>query len=247
MKNRVFTSKNKLVYVVGDLHGDYGSFSKIISKHKKAEEGSLLVFLGDYADRGTGGIEIITELNTFLEGKNNIVALKGNHEVYIDGKPVFAPCDLIYEAQAKYSSWKKFYNEIFLRFLSKLYIAAIINRVLFVHAGISSRIKSISDMEDDSNEEYLIWSDPYHGKGEHPNNRGAGVIFGEDVTTQVLSCLNINLIVRSHEPHKAAYGPFVEHNGKVITINSCNTYDGIWEPFILKVDTEVLHYETIFL
>jgi predicted MPP superfamily phosphohydrolase len=247
MKYKVFTGDIKNVYVAGDLHGDYESFKKILEGFKKSEKGSCLLFLGDYADRGIRGLEIITELNKLLDSRRDVIALKGNHEMYINGRPFFSPCDLIYEAEAKYTSWERFYQEVMIEFLAKLYIAAIINNVLFVHAGISSKIKTIKDLGKKENEIDLLWSDPSPLTGEHPNLRGAGITFGEDITTKVLSSLGLKMIVRSHEPRKAAYGPYLEHKGKIITTNSCASYGEPWKPFILKIETRTLQYEPIFL
>lgn len=247
MINKVYTSTTKTVYAAGDLHGDNESFIKILKIYEKAETDSLLVFLGDYADRGRCGVEIITGLNRLLDERADIIALKGNHELYINGKPDFYPRDLIYEAQSKYSSWDKFYEEVFSLFIDKLYIAAIINNVFFVHGGISSDIKSIDDIENKSNEYILLWSDPSAGRGEQMDIRGAGVAFGEDITQKVLSSLGLKLIIRSHEPAKAAKGPFVEHGGKVITTNSCTSYGMPWKRFLLKIDTDSLQYEPLYI
>jgi hypothetical protein len=244
MISRVFTGAVKTVFVVGDLHGDYQSFQKIVRMHEKPLKDSLLLFLGDYADRGSQGTEIITSLNNILDSREDIIALKGNHELYRNGKPAFSPCDLVYEAETKYSSWKEFYTSIMVDFLSKLHIAAVINKVLFVHAGISSDIKTIKDISNPENEAYLLWSDPSPDQGEHPSMRGAGINFGEDITKQVLSCLGAELIVRSHEPNKAADGPYVEHGGRVITTNAGSYYG---KPFILRLDTEDRTYEPVFL
>ena len=200
MKNRVFTRNIKTVYVAGDLHGDNDSFMKILSFYNKAEKDSLLIFLGDYADRGKQGVEIITKLNDLLDSHENIIALKGNHELYINGKPDFAPSNLVDEAKSKYASWDTFYSEVLSQFIAKLYIAAIINNVLFVHGGVSSDIKTIHDIADGTNEKILLWSDPSLIKGEHKDRRGAGVEFGEEITDKVLSSLGLKLIVRSHEP-----------------------------------------------
>jgi Icc-related predicted phosphoesterase len=244
MTNRVFTGNIRNVYAAGDLHGDYRSFSSILNSYEKNRKDSILIFLGDYADRGAYGVEIITEINKLLDTRDDIIALKGNHEMYIDGKPSFYPCNLIYEAEGKYGSWKKFYEDIMLNFLAKLYIAAIVNNVLFVHAGISSKIRTREDLMRPSNEIYLLWSDPSSEPGEHSNPRGAGVLFGEDITVKFLSSLNLKLIVRSHEPEKAARSPYAEHKGKIITINSNATYGN---PFLLKIDTIRLTYKPLFL
>ncbi len=247
MANSIFTSSNRYVYVAGDLHGDYDSFSKIMRMHNKPAKDSMLLFLGDYADRGPQGVEIITELNSLLHKRDDVVALKGNHEIYKNRKPEFFPCDLIHQAELKSNSWNSFYNEVFSDFLNKLHIAAVINSVLFIHAGIFSGITGTTDLIKEENERYLLWSDPSPKSGEHMNVRGTGVEFGEDVTERVLSALGLKLIIRSHEPRKAGFGPFEEHGGRIITVNSCNSYGESWRPFILKVDTEELKYETIYL
>ena len=98
------------------------------------------------------------------------------------------------------------------------------------------------EMEKEGNEIDLVWSDPSHLSGEHPNTRGAGVIFGEDVTAGVLSSLGLRMMVRSHEPRKAAYRPYIEHGGKIITANSCSSYGEPWKPFLLKLDTMSLEH-----
>lgn len=247
MSNKVFTSNIETVYVAGDLHGDYDSFKRILNIYKEAENGSLLLFLGDYADRGPYGVEVITGLNDMLDKSDNIVALKGNHEMYINGKPCFYPCSLTSEAKDKYTSWEKFYKVILLQFFSKLNIGAIINNVLFIHAGVSTNIKSMADLENTINEQTILWSDPSPFHGEHVGIRGAGVAFGEDITDTVLNSLGLRLIVRSHEPMKAVKGPYVEHSGKVITINSCASYGESMKRFILKINTISLNYEPVFL
>jgi serine/threonine-protein phosphatase PP1 catalytic subunit len=247
MANSIFTSSNRYVYVAGDLHGDYDSFGKITRMHNKPAKDSMLLFLGDYADRGPQGVEIITELNSLIDMRDDIVALKGNHEIYKNRKPEFFPCNLINEAELKYNSWNDFYNEVLSVFLKKLHIAAVINSVLFIHAGIFSGITGVTDLIKEENERYLLWSDPSPKPGEHLSVRRGGVKFGEDVTERILSALDLKLIIRSHEPRKARSGPFEEHGGRIITTNACNSYGESWRPFILKVDTVFPGYETIYL
>jgi len=234
------------IFVVGDLHGDYESFKnaiKIFDKDKK--EGDVLIFLGDYADRGPNGVEIILGLYQFLKTRKDIITLKGNHEDYSkDGEPKFYPCDLIDEANTKINrGWEVFWKEVFQNFLEYLKPVYIAGKVLFVHGGISEKIQSKKDLFKKENEEILLWSDPYNGKGEIPSSRGAGVEFGEDVTNKVLQRLDLKLIVRSHQPNKAAYGqPYFEHSGKIVTVNSSRVY-GI--PFMILVDPEKAKIEKI--
>ncbi|MEM3403017.1 MAG: metallophosphoesterase family protein [Nitrososphaeria archaeon] len=225
----------KSVFVVGDLHGELETFHKIVESWRK-EKDSCLIFLGDYADRGANGLEII-ECLMKLEGKN-VVKLKGNHEDYSpSGQPRFYPCTLIQEVERKYN-WNTYFEQKLFPFFSNLYLTAYIpTQILFVHGGISSKIKSIKDLIEPTKEieEDLLWSDPVEYEGEHSNMRGAGVEFGKDVTEKVLHNLGMNMIVRSHQPDIAASGPNISHNGKVITISSTGIYGG--RPHYLKIET----------
>ena len=222
------------IVVVGDLHGDYSTFSKILKIVNLEED--CLVFLGDYADRGNNGVEIIDML-ILLKKKypSNVIALKGNHEDYTeDGRPLFSPCDLIEEVVQKRGSWEEYFFSTFKPFANDLYLAALIpGEILFVHGGVSSKIKSLDDLRNPSRdiEIDVLWSDPLEGYGEYPNPRGAGVEFGEDVTEEVCRRLGVKMIVRSHEPRKALQGPCYEHDGKVVTVSSTSIYGG--RPFVL--------------
>jgi len=215
--------------VVGDLHGDLESFNKILNIWKD-DKNNYIIFLGDYADRGSNGLEIIEKLNK-LKNKENVILLKGNHEDYDEnGNPLFSPCDLIRGVESKYSYWNSYFSNHLNPFFNSLYLAAIAQKdILFVHGGISSKIKSWKDLKYPSREieEDIIWSDPdQFENGEHPNTRGTGVEFGVDVTEKVLNELNAKLVIRSHQPNLAFNGPNFTHNNKVVTISSTSVYGG---------------------
>jgi len=228
------------IFVIGDLHGDFQIFKKIVEifeKELERNEKVCLLFLGDYADRGDFGVEIIEGLIDLKKKyPRNVVALRGNHEVYDDlGNPKFRPCDLIYEVAEKRGIWKDYFESTLKDFFKSLLIAAIFDKILFVHGGISSKIKELGDLINPSEiiEEDILWSDPFEGFGEYPNPRGAGVLFGRDISEKVLKSLSLEKLVRSHQPQKATNGIFLEHEGKVITINSTRVYGGI--PIILEI------------
>lgn len=232
---KIIDSENfESIIVVGDIHGDYESFRRIRELFNPDRD--IIVFLGDYADRGDMGIEVIEGINELIETYNDrVIALKGNHEDYRNGEPYFQPCTLIYEAEYKRGGWINYYNTFLKSFLNKLYLAAKFQRILFVHGGISSKIKSIKDIENPTPEieEDILWSDPHPGIGEYPNYRGAGVEFGEDITNEICKILEVDYIIRSHEPRKALNEPYIEHNGRIITISSTRIYGG--KPFILQL------------
>lgn len=230
------------IIVVGDVHGDYYSISSLLNFADLTKDG--IIFLGDYADRGPKGVEVIDTVNSLLKKyPKNVVALKGNHEDYIgfNGEPKFSPCTLTGEARAKKGSWEKYFENEFKPFLENLYLTAIIpDEILFVHGGISSRIKNLDDLRHPTGqiEEDLLWSDPNpseNSPGEGMNARGAGVVFGKKITEDVCNALNVKRIVRSHEPRKAFNGPCYDHDGKVVTISSTNVYNG--KSFALIVDS----------
>lgn len=63
------------IKIIGDIHGDYSNFIKIMDAHKK---GTAYIFVGDYLDRGTKNAETFKEL-LGIRGKN-VFFLRGNHE-----------------------------------------------------------------------------------------------------------------------------------------------------------------------
>lgn len=228
----IFPHDIKNIVVVGDIHGDFRSFKEI---RKFANKKNILVFLGDYADRGGNGAEVIAGVRGLLEKyPENVIALKGNHEDYTpSGEPKAYPNTLIHEVGKE--KWPSFFSDLKENFLDKLCLAAIIpNKILFVHGGIFARIRGEKDLKyaDSYIEENVLWSDPCAEKGEHPNPRGAGVLFVHDVSDAVTKRLGVRYIVRSHQPDKAVDGPHIEHDGRVVTINSSSIYG---KPFVLKM------------
>lgn len=227
------------VVVFGDLHGDYVALQSGLSIVDPFKDG--IIFLGDYADRGPSGIEVIDTINALMRNHHeNIFALKGNHEDYREsGTPNFWPRALIDEAREKRGDWKAYFFGTFKPFVNSLYLAAIVpGETLFVHGGVSSKIESIKDLEHPAREveRDILWSDPFEGDGEYPNweRGGAGVEFGADVSNKVCKLLGVKKIVRSHQPAKALEGPFYSHNGRVLTTSSTSVFGG--DPFFLSID-----------
>jgi len=226
--------KIKRLIVAGDIHGDFSSLRKIKEIFNPNED--LIIFLGDYADRGENSVEVIEGVKNLMEKySKRVIVLKGNHEDYFDyGEPKFSPCTLIQEVENKVGNWNSYFKNLKKDFLDKLYIAAKIPKyALFVHAGVSRKVESEENLINPSKdiEEDLIWSDPFEEEGEYPNPRGAGILYGKDVSKEVCERMNVKYIIRSHEPMKALRRPFIEHDGRVITISSTSIYGG--KPFTL--------------
>jgi diadenosine tetraphosphatase ApaH/serine/threonine PP2A family protein phosphatase len=216
--------------VAGDIHGDFRAFGGIRKIFEK-EPDSLLIFLGDYADRGEKGLEVIEGVQELMKRhKEHVIALKGNHEDYRDGVPYFSPWDLDAEVRAKKRmGWEEFFPNFERDFLNRLFLAALVPGVMLcVHGGVSPRLRRVRDLENPSRglEEDLLWSDPWEGPGERPNPRGAGILFGPEISEEVLAGLGVKFNLRGHEPRKAFDGPCVEHGGRVFTCSSTGVYGG---------------------
>ncbi|KON32632.1 MAG: hypothetical protein AC479_07145 [miscellaneous Crenarchaeota group-6 archaeon AD8-1] len=87
--------------VVGDLHGDKIALDLLLKVIDPNRDG--LIFLGDYADRGYFGLEVIETIDGLSRKfPKNIFLLKGNHEDYSrKGEPNFWPCRLYEEVERK--------------------------------------------------------------------------------------------------------------------------------------------------
>ncbi len=58
-QNTMNTNKKGKTYVIGDVHGMYGSYMEIMKRMTSKDH---LIILGDVIDRGTGGIQIIQDI-----------------------------------------------------------------------------------------------------------------------------------------------------------------------------------------
>jgi len=221
------------IAVAGDIHGDIAALRALLGKVDF--ESDALVFLGDYADRGRDGVEVIDTVGGMIQKYQSVIAVKGNHEDYsTDGEPLFSPCTLQDEVREKRGSWANYFNKTFKPFSERLYLAAILpGDALFVHGGVSSRMTDLERLC--WHEEDVLWSDPSYGPGETRNRRGAGVEFSRGVSEEVCKALNVKRIIRSHEPKKAPDGPCYEHDGRVVTTNCTSVYGG--RPSVLFIET----------
>ena len=69
------------ILAIGDIHGKYKKFISLWNK-LSVTENDLVIFLGDYIDRGEGVAEILEWVMTQPKNKN-LKFLKGNHEKFM--------------------------------------------------------------------------------------------------------------------------------------------------------------------
>jgi hypothetical protein len=232
-------STRRHLLVIGDLHGDYVSLRSALDLFDPTKDN--LVFLGDYADRGDCGVEVIEAVDALRrKHPENVLPLKGNHEDYTEARcPKFSPCNLVDEANRKTDGWESYFENKLEPFIKSLYLGAIIpGKALFVHGGVSSKIECLNDLRHPTAdvETDVLWSDPFEGNGEYLNQRGAGIMFGKDITTRIFEDLSVKRIIRSHEPMKVklAGGPCYSHEHRIITTSTTTVYGG--KPYVLAIN-----------
>jgi protein phosphatase len=217
--------------VVGDLHGDLESLVHILQESDVVQRMSRsdfvkLVFLGDYGDRGNFSPEVIwTVLKLKLQFPSQVVLMRGNHE---GPKEMLAyPHDLPSQLKRRFGrDSSSAYDRLFDLF-GCLYTAVLVRNVcVMVHGGPSTEVHNVKDLANahtsfpkSSVLEDVLWSDPSdYIKGVYPSSRGAGKLFGKDVTVRFLRVFRARFIVRGHESCDDGFR--IDHDGRVLTLFS---------------------------
>jgi serine/threonine protein phosphatase 1 len=150
-------------FAIGDIHGCHTALVTLLDAVQPRSD-DLVVFLGDYIDRGPASREVVETL-LGLEQKYKVVFLRGNHEVmvldarYTFEKSVFwlsyggkeavqsygANPKALWQSQIPAAHWK-FFQET-RRFFET-------DETIFVHACVNPEL----DMKDQS-DDLLYWED----------------------------------------------------------------------------------------
>ncbi|KAF6003776.1 Serine/threonine-protein phosphatase 5 [Cyanidiococcus yangmingshanensis] len=219
------------IVVCGDTHGQFFDLANIFKLNGLPSAENPYLFNGDFVDRGSWSVEVITTLLAFLVHDPRCMHLvRGNHESRNMNK--------IYgfegEVRHKYS---EHVFELFEELFQTLPLGYLIEgqskkRALVVHGGLFSRdgVKLDALLRLDRFVEppsagllsELLWSDPQKENGWGMSKRGVGVSFGPDVTKRFLDDNQLTLLIRSHEMKDDGYE--VEADGRLITIFSAPNY-----------------------
>lgn len=217
--------------IVGDIHGDLESLFHILRESSCIQEmnhtgETVLIFLGDYGDRGDFSVEVYyTVLKLKLSFPEHVILMRGNHEGPED--LLASPHDLPVEFQTKFGeNWTKAYAEV-RKLFAHLYNGILVEeRYLMIHGGLPQQAKTIEDLAyaharhpQERLLEDMLWSDPNEMiKDTCASPRGAGRLFGENITNEVLGRFNVKALIRGHEP--CQHGFKIDHHGKVLTLFS---------------------------
>ncbi len=217
--------------IVGDLHGDLESLIDILKGSdflQKMSQNStaFLIFLGDYGDRGAHSAEVYyTVLKLKLLFPEQVILMRGNHEGPED--LLASPHDLPMEFQTKFvQKWTEAYAKTRELFVCLHNAVLVEERYLMIHGGLPPQAKTIEDLAyahikhpKQSLLEDMLWSDPNEMiKEVCASPRGAGKLFGENITNEVLRRFNVKIFIRGHEPCEEGFK--IDHKGKVLTLFS---------------------------
>ncbi|OHS99152.1 Ser/Thr protein phosphatase [Tritrichomonas foetus] len=193
--------------VVGDLHGNFHDLIRILNTFGLPPQ-TQYVFLGDYVDRGSFSIEVITLLFTLYSmNPQDIILLRGNHEF----PNVNDTYGFLAEVESAYNNdelWIQV-NEVF----NYLPIAALLNKKIFcIHGGLAPEISTLEDIEKvqlplrldtiPSPIKMMLWSDPtmqFVGFAEHIYRGEPLFTFGIFALQNFQTATNTELLLRGHQ------------------------------------------------
>lgn len=206
-------AKGKAVFV-GDTHGDLDATETIFSRYFKP--GYIIVFLGDYVDRGPDSkdnIKFLLEKKS--EAPDRVFLLMGNHEGYCSVP--FKPADF-WESLAP--DEYDFYSDIF-RFLS---FAVVTENGIFAVHGVPPAVDTLEEINSIKlcSEQWhqVTWGDFIEMPGEIVNDPEDRPKFGEDYFIRVMKRLGKNVLIRSHQPRIKP----VIFDGRCITLMTSYAY-----------------------
>lgn len=216
------------VVVVGDIHGQFQDLLEILATMGSAPERNY-VFLGDFVDRGNQSLETIQLLVALkIRFPSQVTLLRGNHECRAVSQ-VFGFYD---EIISKYGSplvWAHF-TELF----DYLPLGCLIDGKIFcTHGGLSPALTALDDIklldrvgevEHDGLITDLLWSDPCEEYGWGMSPRGAGYLFGPDVSQKFNHQNGLQLVCRAHQVVMEGYEWM--HDKNVATVFSAPNYGG---------------------
>ena len=215
------------VTVCGDIHGQFHDLLELFKVGGYAPDTNYL-FLGDYVDRGCFSVESVSLLLT-LKSKypNRIFLLRGNHE----SRQTSQMYGFYDECFKKYGNNPTIWNT-FMDLFDFLPLCALIeNKILCLHGGLSPNIQTIEEINQlDRKQELphdgpmsdLLWSDPEEREGWGQSPRGAGFVFGGDISSKFNFTNKLSMICRAHQLQQNGFQ--WSHENNVLTIFSAPNY-----------------------
>ena len=217
--------------VCGDVHGQFYDLLNIFETNGWPAEDNPYLFNGDFVDRGSFSCEVLLTLFALRAAlPHSLFLARGNHET-VSMNSMYG---FFGEVHSKYHiSFETLATEIF-NHLPLAHVLA--GKIFVVHGGLYTddalepptldEIRALERVsqpsEDGGPMSELLWSDPQPQDGRAPSRRGAGYLFGPDVTRRFLEKNGLSMVIRSHEVKAAGYE--IAHDGLLATVFSAPNY-----------------------
>lgn len=230
---------DKPVTIIGDLHGQFYDLYNILLRFDFNTD--IVLFLGDYVDRGVFSVEVYLYLLSLKTTyPNNVFLLRGNHES--ERMTTY----FTFKTECIYKYDESMYDVFVQSFYSLPLAAVVMNSLYCAHGGISPNIEFVHEInsidrfrEPPFTGVYcdILWSDPhprFNMKLEYSINtqRNCSFYFSHAAARKFLAKNNLKCIIRGHEVQSDGYKLYVneiDEIASVITIfsapNYCDAYN----------------------
>jgi len=186
---RAIKERPERLFVVGDIHGclaELGALLNVIKVEQKLSQNDLLIFIGDYIDRGPESKGVIDLMLSIKAEFPKTVFLKGNHEdMLLDYLGLGGRGSDVYMHNGGLALFRSYGVPAYddrtkvvgqlpsehIEFLKGLELGVSVAEFLFVHAGLDP-LKPM----DGQSEEDLLWIRQAFTENVHPF--GKTVVFG---------------------------------------------------------------------
>ena len=179
----------KNFFAIGDIHGCFDKLRGLMDKIDIDFANDLLIFLGDYIDRGPDSYDVVEYLIQLKKQHQNIVFLKGNHEEML-GNYLKGSDRLLYLVNGGQKTIESYQKQsmssgadlipqehiIFFKNLDLFYQT---DNYIFVHAGLREKVPLENQGPDD-----LLWIRHKFIKSDY--EFGKTIVFGHTPLSQPL-------------------------------------------------------------
>jgi serine/threonine protein phosphatase 1 len=193
---RELSERPKRLFAIGDIHGHAAELDTLldyIMKTKNIGQDDLMIFVGDYIDRGPQSKQVIDRLLELRRTWPQTIFLRGNHEDMLlsflglggeggefylknGGAEFFASYDL--EPAGSLVELRARLPAEHIHFFTSLEYGVILAEFLFVHAGVAPKRKLSQQTPSD-----LLWIRKEFIQS--PHRIGKTVVFGHTAFNQI--------------------------------------------------------------